>query len=452
MGGSLRLRLFLIIVIPLLALAPVMGGWRMVAARQTAAELYDRTLLFTALAVSRDVAVLDGDALRLETQKLMSEAAGGPIRYHVYGPDGQLVTGYAVPPLPPKEPIPEDTGLAYYDGLYKGEPVRVLKLIDQASIAGLTGNFTITVWQDIRVRNAFALQIALRSFVMIIGMIAAVALLIWFGVRIGLKPLTDLEDAISRRSSEDLSPIQRAVPVETRGIVGRLNRLFGKVSITLEAQAAFISDAAHQLRNPIAGLLALGESIQSAPTLESARARADDLVNAATRAGILANKLLTLERVRADDSREKHQMLNFDALIADAIASLQDEAADAGVTLSFKPVRAQMALRGDPVTLREAVLNLIDNALVHGGPDLSHIDATLASSGDKLVLSIVDDGRGVPAQLVPKILARFGQAEPGPGSGLGLSIAEAVARAHDGDLQVIPADTGFTVIMTLPQT
>lgn len=452
MSGSLRLRLFLIIVIPLMTLAPVIGGWRIAVAHQTAEELFDRTLLFTALAVSRDVALLDGDAVQPETRRLLDDAAGGPIRYHVFGPDGALVTGYAVPPLPPTRPMPKDTAFAYYDALYKGDPVRVLRLKNVATIAGLTGNFTITVWQDQAVRDAFAWQLALRSIIVIVGMIAAVALLIWFGVRYGLKPLTDLEDAISRRSSEDLSPIQRRVPVETRGIVARLNTLFGKVTETLEAQAAFISDAAHQLRNPLAGLLALGESIRSAPDIDTARSRADDLVAAATHAGRLANKLLTLERVRAESGQDKHAQLDFVELVSETVAEFEEKAAASGVALFFKATRAGMGVLGDAVMLREAVKNLIDNALVHGGPELSRVDVTLSAGNGWAVLGFHDDGRGVAASAIPKILSRFGQAQPGPGSGLGLTIAEAVARKHGGSLRVETPQRGFSVVMALPMT
>ncbi|WP_212526022.1 sensor histidine kinase N-terminal domain-containing protein [Actibacterium sp. MT2.3-13A] len=450
MSGSLRLRLFLIIILPLMALAPVIGAWRITAAHRTAEELFDRTLLFTALAVSRDVALLDGDAVLPETQHLLDDAAGGPIRYHVYGPDGALVTGYAVPPLPLTRRMPKDTPFAYYDGLYKGDPVRVLRLNDVTTIAGLTGNFTVTVWQYHTVRNAFAWQLALRSIAVIVGMIAAVALLIWFGVRFGLKPLTDLEDAISRRSSEDLSPIQRRVPIETRGIVARLNTLFGKVSETLEAQAAFISDAAHQLRNPIAGLRALGESIRSAPDIETARARADDLVAAAAQAGRLANMLLTLERVRAESGQDKYTTLDLVELVSETVAEFRDRAAAAGVALSFRAARSGIAIRGDAVMLRETVKNLLDNALVHGGPGLSRVEVALSSGRGRAVLAFHDDGRGVAVSAFPKILSRFGQAQPGPGSGLGLTIAEAVARRHGGSLRVKKPERGFSVEMTLP--
>ena len=96
MLNSLRFRLFAIILGPLLLIALGIGIWRLASAQQTAQEVFDRNLLVTALAVSRDVASRDGDAISVETAQLLSRSAGEPVRYHVYAPDGVLVVGYGV--------------------------------------------------------------------------------------------------------------------------------------------------------------------------------------------------------------------------------------------------------------------------------------------------------------------------------------------------------------------
>ncbi|AXS40766.1 sensor histidine kinase N-terminal domain-containing protein [Breoghania sp. L-A4] len=258
MSGSLRLRLFAIILAPLLVISIGIGIWRVSEAKETARGLYDKSLLFTALAVSRDVALLDGDAISAETEKLLGATAGGPVRYHVYAPDGVFVTGYATPPIPVSSVSDQNEAFAYFDAVDKGRDVRVLRLKYVTQIAGFSGSFTFTVWQDAAVRREFARVLAIRAFASIAALIGTAAFLVWFGVNLGLKPLFDLEEAVSRRNPEDLSPIQRTVPVETQGLVQRLNRLFAQVTNSMEAQAAFISDASHQLRNPIAGVRALG--------------------------------------------------------------------------------------------------------------------------------------------------------------------------------------------------
>ena len=85
----------------------------------------------------------------------------------------------------------------------------------------------------------------------------------FFGVRLGLRPLKSLEEAISQRSGSDLRPIKREVPNEVTHIVQRLNELFEEVTKSQSKQERFISNAAHQLRNPIAGIHSLGEVVKS---------------------------------------------------------------------------------------------------------------------------------------------------------------------------------------------
>lgn len=446
---SLRLRLFAIILVPLVLLALMIGVWRIGVAQTTAQELFDRNLMLTAVAVARDVAVSDGDAISPETQQLLGETAGGPVRYHVYGPDGVLVTGYAVPPVAPGR-LGQDEAFAYYDATYRGRPARVLRLKDEAEIDGFSGIFTITVWQDLEARNALVWALGLRSAGVMATLLAAVALLIWFGVRIGLKPLTDLEDAISRRSPEDLSPIRRSVPEEAQGIVAQLNALLGRMRTTFDAQEAFVSDAAHQLRNPIAGMRALGEAIQSAGTLDAAHERASHLVTAAAHAGDLANRLLTLERARAETGTAGFQPVDLSSLITRTVDDMAAETAARGISVEVSADSAG-TIRLDELMVREALTNLMDNALVHGGPTLSRIGVSALPNGDTIDLTVSNDGTSIAPDDIPAILARFGQKAPGKGSGLGLSIASAVASRHGGDLVVHPETGGFAVTMRLPR-
>ncbi len=450
MINSLRLRLFVIILVPLVILATATGAWRLTLARQTAQELFDRNLMLTALTVARDVALSDGDAVSLETDALLRESGGGLVRYHVYGPDGVLVTGFAVPPVPVSRKLPPDQAFAYYDAVYRGAPARVLRLKDETTIAGITGTYTVTVWQDLASRSAFVTQVLIRSAAIMLTLILGVALLVWFGVRQGLKPLIELEDAISQRSSEDLSPIRRRVPIETRGIVGRLNELFEQVSTTLRAQTNFVSDAAHQLRNPIAGLRALADATTSAGDLETAHQRARELSRAAAEAGDLANRLLTLERARAEAGVATLDEIELAGLVRDTAKAVRASNADRGVSMKVTAPNTPVAFRGDALMLREALTNLIDNAFAHGGPGLSRITVTLEQGDGKLSLTVANDGQGIDPARIPQILARFGQGAGSVGSGLGLSIAEAVANRHGGTLNVLHPDTGFAVRLCFP--
>lgn len=452
---SLRLRLFLIILTPLLLIAVALAYWWTSEARSTAEGQYDNSLLFTALSVSKDVALRDGDAITSETENLLSKTAGGPVRYHVYAPDGVFVTGYAVPPIPIGTREAAHETYSYFDARYKGRNVRVLQLTYVTQIAGFSGPFTITVWQKKSIRQKFIQLLVFRALVVIGAMITTVAIVVWFGVNWGLKPLLDLEEAISLRNPQDLSTIKRIVPPETKGLVLQFNNLLRQVSTSMEAQANFISDAAHQLRNPIAGVRALGESISTAKTLKDAHTRASHLVDAAEQASDLANKLLTLERVRASEGVEPTKPVELTDIVKSVVKDFSYRAKQKKVKLAIQNKDKNILVRVDPTMLREALINLVDNAFIHSGAKLSKINVILKTNHNFATISVEDDGKGVNKDDIPKILARFGQAESGQGSGLGLSIAGAIAKRYLGTLTIREQDnakqtTGFSVSMRLP--
>lgn len=450
--SSLRVRLIIIILAPLTLIAIAVGLWQLNNARHRANDLFDRALMSVGLAVASDVDAQDGDAVSIPTRDLLNDTSGGPVFYHVYAPDGAFVTGYATPPTPVGSLPSQDRVIAYYDGIYKGDEARVLRLKNVAQIGGLSGTFTITVWQRMDIRRGFVREVMTQSFLQIAALIGTVALVVWFGVKLGLRPLLDLEQAISIRGSDDLSPIRRSVPIEAQGLVTTLNRLLMQVSTAMEAQKVFISNAAHQLRNPLAGVLAMAEAIQSARSEGALRSRAAELLVAANQASDLANKLLTLERVQNANLDAPKEPFEICTELQSVAGNYAKEAGARGVDLKTCFPDEDITVSADRLMLREAISNIIDNALRHGGEALSFIEMTVRRSGDSVRIEVADDGIGVAPRNHRKILDRFGQAKPGDGSGLGLSIAEAVANRHDGELRISSPKQGLTVSLSLPLT
>lgn len=450
---SLRVRLTVIILAPLLVIALAVGIWQLDYTRQKAEVLFDRSLLSTGLAIAADVARSGGDALSLETRDLLNDTSGGPVYYHAFAPSGVYVTGYATPPARPPAAVAAigDGFYGFYDSTYFGAPVRALRLRQVNTVSGISGTYTYTVWQERTVLEALARDLAWQVLVVMAVLIGTVALVVWFGVNLGLRPLLSLEDAISRRSSDDLSPIRRRVPPEARGLVLRLNALFGQVEATIQAQASFVSDAAHQLRNPIAGVLAMAEAVRRAPTPEATRARAGELLTSARQVRDLANKLLTLERASA--AGQRREAVDLVALVTKIAGDMRPQIKAQSVDLVLALGRMPVWITADPLMLREAILNLIDNALRHGGPTLSRIAIALAVQDDMARLTVSDDGRGLGPDDLAVAMARFGQVGAAEGSGLGLSIAAAVVTAQDGRLELTPSDTtrpGLRVCLYLP--
>ncbi len=447
---SLRARLTAIILLPLMCVATLAGIWQLSNARETAAQVFDRSLLSAALAVANDVAISGGDALSTRTRDLLADTSGGLVFYNVYAPDGVIVTGYASPPVGAPQHAAEDTGPTFFDGIYLGRTVSGVRLQNLAEVDGFSGVFTTTVWQDSDVRSNFVRQLVLRTAAILTGLVASLALIVWFGVQLGLRPLLDLENAIEQRSSAELSPIQRPVPQEVAGIVQTLNGLFDQVSRSMTAQADFLSNAAHQLRNPIAGVLSLAEAVTSARDPEETKRRADDLLSAARETADLSQKLLLMERASAATPASAKTSLALVAAVQDwqpGLAALVPE----HVSLTFTLPETEIRFLGDATMLREALANMIDNSLRHGGGGLTEIRVQLEAKTEEFELSVADNGQGIPEQDLAAATERFRQLAPTSSSGLGLSIVEAVAQGHGGTLYLSNLSPGLRVSLRLPK-
>lgn len=448
--NSLRTRLILVILPPLLVISLIAAVWQFVTTTTRAESIFDRGLLSAALAISRDVALFDGDAISPATRKLVNDTSGGELFYHVYAPDGVFVTGYSTPPILPRD-APDDLAEPYYyNGSYQGENVRVLRFQDVTVVSDVPGVFNITVWQSADVRSVFVRDVLSRSFAVIASLVASVAFVVWFGVGLGLRPLLDLEQAIAKRTPSDLEPIRRAVPIEARGLVTTLNQLLDRISRRISSKDEFISNAAHQLRNPVASILALAEAVEHAPNADAAKKRSAELVHAAREARDLTNKLLSFERASGTDISQAGRPLDFKSLVQEVVATFKAQHPHQGIALNVKMPARDVSVQGDQTMLREAVLNLLSNAVIHGGPGLSHITLLLAADHKSAVLTVSDDGVGIPADKHIQAISRFGQAGGGPGSGLGLPIAARVIENHQGRLEIMDSATGATIKLTLP--
>jgi len=218
----------------------------------------------------------------------------------------------------------------------------------------------------------------------------------------------------------------------------------------MRSRAAFISNAAHQLRNPIAGVQAMAEAVGSAPSGEDAKNRARELRDAARNATDLANKLLALERADATKSASFEHVADMNDIAEESVAPFLTAATDKRVAVELAKAKAPLPVLTDVVMMREAISNLIDNSLQHGGPDLTTIQVRLTGDDRFANIEVADDGIGLNPDDVGTALERFGQPVPGKGSGLGLPIAETVARQHGGTLDVDPRPDGLTVTMRIP--
>lgn len=263
--------------------------------------------------------------------------------------------------------------------------------------------------------------------------------LVWAGVRHALAPLSELCDEIGRRSERDLQPLDpRRTPDELRPVVAEINELFGRLDGAIEAQRHFIADAAHQLRTPIAGLLAQIES-------DGTAANNPALTRTARRLARLVAQLLALSRAEPGVVSAQEQF-DLAALIRDAANDWLPQAFRQGVEIDFELAEARIV--GSPHAWREMLANLVDNAIRYGRARGAIVVRCLTEGAD-VVLRVDDDGPGIPVAEREKVFERFyrsaGSAADGCGLGLPIVRALAVQQGAKVSLGDTPSGRGLRV-------
>ena len=153
---SLRTRLTLIILLPLMLISTLVGIWQFNIASETASEVFDRSLLAAALAVSNDVSISGGDALSESTRDILADTSGGLVYYHVFAPDGVIVAGYATPPVGIPTYLEQRASPSYFNARYLGQDVNGVRLQMRSEIDGFEVIFIIL--RDDLVAAMFAIQ------------------------------------------------------------------------------------------------------------------------------------------------------------------------------------------------------------------------------------------------------------------------------------------------------
>jgi len=449
---SLRNRLFVLIILPLLLIALVATVVRHLIAIDRAEQLYDKTLHAVAMTIARDVVLSEGDVLAEELLDSLVDALGDPIYYRVNGPDGRFVTGYTSPLTIDEETAPLTNQPQFYDGRYYGDPVRVLMFREFISEPEFGGWITVQVWQTVRQRQAHSLRLVGLSAAMMAILILSAGTIVWFGINVGLKPLLSLREAVSKRSPEDLGPIQRPVPPEVSSLVEAMNALFQRLANAFAERDAFISNAAHQLRNPIAGIQAQAEAAGTAPNEAELRNRVAHVAEAARRTSRLTQQLLSMEKARGRKAAMQEIVADLGEVAAEVAKVHAPGALRRGTTISFEVDGLRKPVAGDAVMISEALDNLIDNALRYGCTHGGGVDLRVEYRNDCARVIVADDGPGVPEAQSERIFQRFQRAaeDGSSGCGLGLAIVREVAERHGGTVELVAANNGARFEMTLP--
>ncbi|WP_404383828.1 sensor histidine kinase [Caenispirillum salinarum] len=450
---SLRRSLFGWVLVPLVGLSLVFALEGYADARHQANRAFDRTLAGSALTMADRVAIADDGGLQVDIPyvalEMLTSLAEERVFYQVRNPVDGFVTGYQDLPSPPKEPA-VGGGPVFYDATYRGAPIRAVALAGAASDAARSVGYTVIVAETTQARESLARAALARLSLRLTILVGIVSLMVWLGIRRGLAPLARLEKAVARRNPDDLRPLRRNIPAETERLVDAFNAFMGRLADALGSLRRFTGNVGHQLRTPLAvarGNLALAARADDRAEMAEHLRKADAATREAERLVEQFLLLARLEESRA--SAEGMQRLDLAEVAEEAALDRADQALRAGLDMSLEKPAAPALVKGNPILLREVVLNLIDNAIRHAAPGPLRI--ALKAGGDTVELAVSDAGPGIPADKGAMVLSRFGRMNDGGrgGYGLGLAICREIADAHGGTLRLDPGPGGHGLRVSL---
>jgi signal transduction histidine kinase len=229
------------------------------------------------------------------------------------------------------------------------------------------------------------------------------------------------------------------------------NRMLDRISDLMASISNVSNDIAHDLRTPLARLrsqLALSlrrvETEAQRDDLEAAIAMSDELLE-------MFAAMLRIAEVEGGDRRAAFAPIELAALAEEVGTMLQPVVADGGRTLIVTP-STPAPIVGDRQLLGQLVVNLVENTMRHTPPG-TRVEIRVDVTSARAVLTVADDGPGIPADQRALALRRFGRLDTSrhdSGQGLGLALVEAISRLHRGTIALEDAAPGLRVVVTLP--
>lgn len=387
----------------------------------------------------------------------------------ISGPEPPVLTtllGMRDLPLPPVWPSAWGTPV-FYDAIHRGEPVRVVAIARAIYHEGSTHYLLVQVAQSAAfLANSYGAawkQESSRD----IRTSVVVVILVWLGVSWALLPLSRLRDDIHAREPDDFTPLDTAgVPRELEPLVAAVNHHIDRHRSIVEEQTQFLADASHQLRTPLAVMLMQSEYALREADPQRVREGLSALVLRLGQTRRLTEQLLSLAHARHSPGDGDDQRFDLAAVAREVLVQYlplaRAKAQDLGWGNEDDDAATCVAMAGgNPDGIREALANLVHNAIRHT-PRGGRVTVSAGAEGEWAWASVSDTGPGVPEAQRDQVFERFRRdvQEPPPGersgAGLGLSISRAYARRAGGDITLADGEPneadgyGLLAVLRLP--
>ena len=432
--NSIRARLLLWLLATLAAAALLMGGLTYRTVLAETETLFDYQLRQMALSLRDQGEIAPGQADALADEQL-------DFVVQIWTVDGRGVYASRA-----HSSLPERAALGLADITVQGQTWRTFGVATRERV--------IQVAQPRQIRRQLAANAALHSVLPLLIVAPALALVVWWLAAGTLAPLQRVAAGLRERDEQSLQPLATdGLPVEVAPLVAALNGLLQRLGTSLEAQRAFVSDAAHELRSPLTALTLQLQLLRRAPD-DGARAAAAAALGAGIeRAGRLVEQLLTLARSEPGAPLMMLDGIDLHELVRAAVVDTVPLAQACGTSIELL-TDVPVPVRGNALALTMLVRNLADNAVRHSPPG-GRVELQVFMDGSAPVLQVDDNGPGVPAEDRARVFARFFRraSDDAAGSGLGLAIVSSVAQRHGASVSLADSALGgLKVVVRFAET
>lgn len=453
-------------------LAPLLVVWPMsIAATYLVATAianvpFDRDLEASVTLLAEQVKVVNGRAQivwALPEPELLRADDLVHTYYQVLGLQGELVGGNRELLLP-REEEPLAPGIVRFrNGHVGGVDVRIAYTVLKMTPSEAGRPVLIQVAETLEKRAQLANEIIKGVILPQFLILPIAAILVWFGLSRGLRPLSRLQENIQARGADDMRPIDPgATPEEIVPLVASFNQLLARLGSNTQDQRRFIANAAHQMRTPLAGLRTQAELALREKDPEEVKRCLQQLATSTERATRLINQLLSL--ARAENRGLPGAALDtveLGALTRDVVRDWVPAALEKRIDLGFEVSTLPAVVLADPVLLRELLKNLLDNAIRYTPPEGAvTVRVAVSRPSGTASLEVQDNGPGIPESERHLVFERFYRVlgSGSDGSGLGLAIVREIALQHGARIELLdppgadPKRPGTVIAVHFPAT
>jgi len=449
-GRSLYTRLVVRVGAVLLVSAAVLLIAIWISTQLAARQAYDRILAGSALQIAENTWYDHGEVnVDVPLAALSMLGTGDHAIYAVFDPRGRVIAGDAE--FRPEIPWNElEQGPLLRDGDYLGTPVRMAIIGRRMPVDSAHPWAVIVLAQTNNARTSFAQSLGSKALVLIVAMSVLTLVAAMFTLYQALAPLKRIEAAIRERDLNDLSPLALTVPAETHALVSAINAFMQRLAVHRATMRRVIGDAAHQLRTPVTALVSQMEMLETQTDEDKRRRHLDQLRERTRSLGALVNQLINHAMVQHRSDSSLQAPIDLGQLVREQMTEVLSNRERTPHDLALDMPETPCLIRGDAISLAEAIKNILDNALQYGAPGLLHV--RLEARLERYVLGFIDDGRGIPAADWERLRKPFSpRGEGRMGASLGLSIVEEVMRAHGGGMRFEHTSEGyFAVVLDFP--